>query len=182
MATNLREELHQLSASEAAFYARLGLQLGVATLADVSEWVDDVLLQEPEPELFYLELYRYLRTGKDEVLAYLSLAFPPESFSVRPALAWLQQHLSAGSWSLGQTISALYRLRLLVTSDREIGWIYGLAADYEHSSQESAEALRDVYRETEAFLACYHDYTFANRAEWLYLDAALEQRLANLHS
>ncbi|GGG57005.1 hypothetical protein [Hymenobacter glacieicola] len=168
-----------LSVAETAFYARLGLQLELLTLVDLSEWVDNVLLHEAALESFFVELYRHLRTGKEQVVSHLTRACQGERFSVRPALGWLQQ-LAAGAWPVGRVIQSVYRLRTLVESDREVGWIYGLAADYERAADGPAEAMQDVYRETEAFLACYHDYTFANRYQWLYLDAVLPQRWANL--
>ncbi|UYZ63746.1 hypothetical protein [Hymenobacter weizhouensis] len=178
---DLAAELQGLPQVEAAFYARLGLRLEVCTLADVSDWVDEVILREDVPESFFIQLYRLLRTGQDEVVAFLTRASGPASFSVRPGLGWLRQAQAAG-WPLGKVIKALYRLRTLVESDREVGWIYGLAADYERAAGASAEALREVQQETEAFLACYRDYTFRNRPRWPHLDDALEQRLAALGS
>jgi hypothetical protein len=71
-------------------------------------------------------------------------------------------------------------LRTLVESDKEVGWIYGLAADYERATSSQPDALQGVMQETKDFLACYHDYTFANRAQWPQLDTLMEQRLANL--
>ncbi|MBX0289145.1 hypothetical protein K3G63_01775 [Hymenobacter sp. HSC-4F20] len=177
---DLEAEFSGLPLSEVAYYLRLGLQLEVVTLADVSEWVDAVLLREEAPNGFFVELYRLLRLRQPDVSAYLAAAFPPARFSARPALAWLQQRLAGGNWPLGRISRALYRLRTLVESEVEVGWIYGLAADYERAASGPAEALQEVYRETEAFLACYHDYTLANRAEWLYLDAVLPQRWAGL--
>jgi hypothetical protein len=179
---NLNAEFSGLSVSEAVFYVRLGLQLEVLTLADVSDWVDDIMLREKSPEAFFVELYLLLRTNRQQVLAYLSRAFEAESFSVRPGLAWLQQQLATNPQALGQVMQALYRLRLLVQSEVEVGWIYGLSAEFDHCATGPAEALQEVYRETEAFLACYQDYTFANRSQWLYLDAVMEQRLANLRA
>ncbi|GAB3237051.1 hypothetical protein GCM10027346_28120 [Hymenobacter seoulensis] len=172
-------EFSGLPPAEAAFYARVGLQLDVITLPDISEWVDEVLLREDEPTDFFVGLYRLVHTAKPEVPGFLAHA-SEESFSVRPCLGWLQQQLAAGEWSLGQLIRSLYRLRTLVESDREVGWIYGLAADYERAAEGAPELMPDLYQETQAFLACYQDYTFQNRAQWLYLDAVLEQRLASL--
>jgi hypothetical protein len=177
---NLETEFRGLSGAETVFYLRLGLQLEAFTLAEVSDWVDEVLLRNEQPESFFVDLYLQLHTDKQQVLAYLSQIYSAEPYTVRPALAWLQQQLAASPGALGQVLRSLYRLRLLVESEVEVGWIYGLSADFERSATGSAEALQEVYRDTEAFLACYHDYTFANRPQWLYLDAVLEQRLANL--
>ncbi|UPL47594.1 hypothetical protein [Hymenobacter sublimis] len=177
---HLDAEFQGVAVPEAAFYAQLGLQLELLTLADLSEWVDEVLLGEGALDKFFLELYRHLRTGRAQVAPYLARACQGESFSVRPVLGWLQQRLATGAWPLGRAIRAVYRLRTLVESDREVGWIYGLAADYERAADGPAEGLREVYHETEAFLACYQEYTFPNRHQWLYLDAILPQRWAHL--
>jgi hypothetical protein len=164
---------------EAAFYTRLGLQLEVITLAHISEWVDEVLLREDFPDPFFLQLYRLLRTGKTEIPTYLRNSISDVSFSARPALGWLQQ-VAGGTWRLGQVIRSLYRLRTLVKSDLEVGWIYSIASDYERAANDFPEITQEVQEETEAFLACYYDYTFANRALWSHLDLVLEERLANL--
>ncbi|QJX49003.1 hypothetical protein HMJ29_19655 [Hymenobacter taeanensis] len=178
---DLETEFRELSAAETVFYLRLGLQLEVISLPDVSDWVDAVLLRDEAPETLLVELYVLLRTNRQQVLGYLSQLFPAtERYTVRPALAWLQQQLANNTGALGQVLRALYRLRLLVSSEVEVGWIYGLAADYERSAPGPSESLQEVYLDTAAFLACYQDYTFANRSQWLYLDAVLEQRLASL--
>jgi hypothetical protein len=177
---NLDTEFEALSVAEAAFYVRLGLQLEVFTLAEVSDWVDEIIWRESAPDTFFLKLYRLLRTDKPEIQTYLKVSFPGVSFSVRPAIGWLHWHLASGTRSLGQIVRSLYRLRTLVESDKEVGWIYGLAADYERATSTHPDTLREVKLETEEFLACYHDYTFANRTQWPQLDTLLEQRLANL--
>lgn len=177
---NLDSEFRGLPIEEAVFYARLGLQLEVFTLADISDWADEVLLREENPDNFFLDFYRVLHTNKPEVPAYLRNLFPGTFFSVRPALSWLHRQFTAGTWSLSQLIKSLYRLRTLVRADVEVGWIYGLAADYDRAITSVPEAMLEVEQETEAFLACYQDYTFGNRLHWRSLDVLLEQRLANL--
>lgn len=177
---NLDAELRGLPTREAAFYVRLGLLLELLTLADVSDWVDEVLWREEEPEEFFLTLYGLLRTGKPRVPSYLKTAFPAETYPARPLLGWLQQQWATGRWPLSQLIRSLYRLRTLVQSDQEVGWIYALAADYEQAAGGPAEELLPVQQETEAFLACYREYTFANRGKWPQLDAKVEGYLANL--
>ncbi|TGE29581.1 hypothetical protein E5K02_09035 [Hymenobacter metallicola] len=178
---NLDIEFQELPIVEAVFYTRLGLQLEVFTIRDVSDWVDEVLLREDEPDAFFGELYRLLHTEKQRVLAYLRQAFPEASFSVRPALAWLHQLFVTGQWALGPTLTSLYRLRTLVVSDQEVGWIYGLSADYEQAAAAPA-AQPKVAQQTAAFLGCYQQYTFANRRQWPLLDAGLEVQLASLQS
>ncbi|MCB2377780.1 hypothetical protein LGH70_09320 [Hymenobacter sp. BT635] len=177
---NLDQEFRNLSVAEAVFYTRLGLQLEVISLSDVSDWVDEVLLREGEPDAFFVALYRLLHTEKHRLLEYLRQSFPEASFPVRPALAWLQQQFASGTQALKNTLTSLYQLRTLVTSEQEAACIYGLAADYEQAAATTEEARELVARETAAFLGCYREYTFANRAEWPRLDAVLEERLAKL--
>jgi hypothetical protein len=177
---NLDAEFETVPVAEAVFFVRLGLQLEVFSLAEVSDWVDEVMWRDPSPDPFFLQLYRLLRTDKSQIQAYLKMSFPAVTFSVRPALGWLHWHLARGTRSLGQIVRSLYRLRTLVESDKEIGWIYGLAADYERAASTHPDALQEVKLEIEQFLACYHDYTFANRTQWPQLDTLLEQRLIDL--
>ncbi|HEX8425335.1 hypothetical protein [Hymenobacter sp.] len=177
---HLDSEFQGLPIEEAVFYTRLGLQLEVFTLADVSEWVDEVMLREASPNNFFLQFYRVLHTNKPGVPAYLKSSFPEASFSVRPGLGWLYQKLITDKWPLSQLIKSLYRLRTLVRSDMEVGWIYGLAADYDRAIASVPETMPEVEQETRVFLACYQDYTFDNRPYWQSLDVLLEERLANL--
>ncbi|WP_375434012.1 hypothetical protein [uncultured Hymenobacter sp.] len=177
---NLDSEFRGLPVEEAVFYARLGLQLELFTMADISDWVDEVLLREESPDSFFLEFYRVLHTSKPEVPAYLKNLFPGAFFSVRPAVGWLHRQFTTNTWPLSQLIRSLYRLRTLVRADTEVGWIYGLAADYDRAVATGPELMLEVEQETEAFLACYQDYTFGNRPYWRSLDVLLEQRLANL--
>jgi hypothetical protein len=177
---DLDTEFRSLPPEQAAFYAWQGLKLGIVSLSDVSDWVDEVVGRTAAPTSFFIELYKLLRTERPRVAAYLSTAFSAASFTVRPLLGWLHQLVSAAALPLGQILKALYQLRTLATSDQEVGWIYGLAADYERITADPAASLQGLHQETEAFLACYNDYTFANRARWPELDAGLEQRLAGL--
>jgi hypothetical protein len=179
---NLDHEFRELLVVEAVFYTRLGLQLDLISLADVSDWVDETLLRQDEPDPFFVGLYRLLHTEKPRLLDYLRQSFPDAAFSVRPAVAWLHQAFSAGTRSLADTLPSLYRLRTLVASDAEVAWIYGLAADHEQAAATTAAALEAVAKETAAFLSCYQGYTFANRAHWPALDAGLEEKLTNLRS
>ncbi|TGD79569.1 hypothetical protein [Hymenobacter wooponensis] len=141
---DLEAEFRDLSGAETVFYVRLGLQLEVFALSEVSDWVDELLLREETPETFLVELYLLLRTDKEQVLAYLGQVYPPETYTVRPALAWLQQQLATSAGALGQVLRALYRLRLLVESEVEVGWIYGLAADFERCATGSDEDIQEV--------------------------------------
>ncbi|UOQ64673.1 hypothetical protein [Hymenobacter volaticus] len=177
---NLDSEFRGLPVEEAVFYARLGLQLELFSLADISDWIDEVLLREDNPNEFFLGFYRILHTNKLEVPAYLKNLFPDVFFSVRPALCWLHRQLISGKWPMRQLIKSLYRLRTLVKADVEVGWIYGLAADYDRAVATTPEAMLEVEQDTDAFLACYQDYTFGNRSYWQSLDVLLEQRWANL--
>lgn len=178
---NLVPELLGLPPVEAAFYARLALQLEISTPAGLSDWLDEAILREDAPDSFYIQFYRLLHTPGADVFGFLTRAIGAASYTVRPGLGWLQQ-LQAGGWPLSRVIQALYRLRTQVESDREVGWVYGLAADYEQVAAGPPDALRELQLEAEAFLACYRDYTFQNRSRWPALDAALEQRLAALGS
>jgi hypothetical protein len=177
---DLDAEFESLPTEQAAFYAWLGLKLGILSLADVSDWVDEVVRHTDLPAGFFVDLYRLLRTGRPRVAQYLSTAFSAASFPVRPVLGWLHQLLAAGALPLGSVLKALYQLRTLVGTDQEVGWIYGLAADSERADAAQPQRLQDLQQQTEAFLACYHDYTFANRSAWPHLDPLVEQRLARL--
>ncbi|UOG73151.1 hypothetical protein MTX78_13560 [Hymenobacter tibetensis] len=176
----LDTELEGLPVAEAAFYIRLALQVEVLERADISDWLDEVLLRDEPADTFFLHLYRVLHTNKQEVPRFLKNAFPDVYFTVRPGIGWLYRQFATGTWPVSQLVRSLYRLRTLVESDAEVGWIYGLAADYERAAGGSLEEMQEVEHEAGAFLACYQDYTFSNRAQWQSLDAMLEQRLAGL--
>lgn len=175
----LATELADLPQEEAAFYAWLGLHTGVLTLADVSEWADEVIGREDAPDEFFLQLYRRLRTYPDGVRPWVRAASRHVRFSARPALHWLHHRLSAEAWPLPRVLAVLYQFRTLMSSDQEVGWIYALSADHARAAQQP-DALPAVQQETEAFLVCYRDYTFANRWQWPELNEALMQRLAAL--
>jgi hypothetical protein len=152
---------------------RAGLGSGLLTKEEIIQWADKIIMEEVEPDIFFIELSLLNSKGVGAILHYLNdyLNFDKPSIRGRPLLGMLYKEYKGGRLNLEQTVLTLFRLKFeAVYTSQEEGYIYSIDNDYECASQNIYGTLDDVRNELDNFLGIYKEYSFENFEDWDELD------------
>ena len=161
---------------------RAGLVSGLLTKKEIISWADKIIIQELEPDIFFIELSLQNSKETGAILHYINdyLNFDDPFIEGRPLLGLLYKEYKSGRLNLEQTVITLYRLKYeVVLTNREESYIYSIDNDYECASQNIYGTLNEVQNELDNFLGIYKEYSFENFEDWEKLgkiaDVTLEQ-------
>jgi hypothetical protein len=155
-----------------AFY--FGLKQGIITKQEVVAWADSIIIARDTPDYFFIELS--LCPDVNELLTVMSdnIVADLDIIALRATLGLLYQKLNDDIVSNKQAVMMLNSFNPdQILTPAESSWIYELD-DYE---QESIDG--DWFTETLfEFLTIYKDFGIDNYHNWLAINEAVENTLA----
>ena len=159
---------------------KVGLASGLYSKEEVIKWADFIIMQEEEPDIFFIELS--LIKSKSEGISYLGRFLESDSLANGKAvLGLLHKQLKEGQ-ELDTIVRTMYDLKDEADfTELEKGYIYQIDGDYDLASTKVYGSLDNVRKETTDFLAIYADYGIENQASWPELNKRIDSDLEEIN-
>ncbi|MCR5889816.1 hypothetical protein LRS06_18985 [Hymenobacter sp. J193] len=157
---------------------RAGLASGMLTKEEIIAWADKIVLQEEQPDIFFIDLALLSSRSKHHLIEYFGdyLRFDSQRAQGGPLLGLLYQKYTNCTLNLEQTVAALERLcREAVFTDTEEWFIYRID-DFEAAQANIYGSVENIQQDVEHFLKFYQGYSLENIENW----ADLKQQVARL--
>lgn len=161
-----------------------GLNMGLFTKERITQWADHFVLQDEEPDIFFIELA--LSNDKSTALSILSEAARnmQAETSPRPLFGALYGQVFTNIKSIDEAAACLLNLQSAeLLSQQEKGFIYAL--DYSQSFLDvytkSGITAQDVEKGVLAFLLIYKDYIAEQFYRWDEIDSQINHSLSQAY-
>jgi hypothetical protein len=166
------------------FYS--GLINGIISKGEVTEWADETIKKENEPDYFFIEISLCHDTGDLVDVINNHLVSPINPIPTRVLFGIAYQKLITAKIDIKKVYalfdSALYKYQLLSSFER--GWLYQLDDDY-YDLTVAAPDQKDqqpVHNDTIKFLHDYAAFNLQNYNQWHEINLEIESTIAEMQA
>ena len=159
---------------------KVGLASGLISKEEVTKWADEIITQEAEPDIFFIELS--LIKSKSEGISYLGSFLDLDSLANGKAiLGLLYKRLKEGQ-ELERIVRTMYNLKDEADfTELEKGYIYQIDDGFDLANTKVYGSLDNVRNETTDFLELYADYSIENYTGWPELNKRVDSDLEEMN-
>ncbi len=159
---------------------KVGLASSLISKEEVTKWADEIITQEAEPDIFFIELS--LIKSKSEGVSYLGSFLDSDSLANGKAILGLLYKRLIEGQELERIVRTMYNLKDEVDfTELEKGYIYQIDDGFDLANTKVYGSLDIVRNETLDFLALYADYSIENHTSWSELNKRVVSDLEEMN-